>query len=118
VVDSSTVPARIRSGYRPDANFAVVPGRPRSYSAHPTTADLIVEVANTSISFDTNEKRLIYATAGIRDYWVVNINARRLIVFRDPQSGDFASRQEFGVNDSVAPLAVPTASIRVADLLE
>src|SRR5207302_1817196 len=43
----------------------------------PTTADLVVEVADSSLQFDTNEKRLLYARAGIREYWVVDINGRR-----------------------------------------
>ena len=61
----------------PEPDFAVIAGTPRGHSAHPTTADLVVEVADSSLDFDTNEKRLLYARAGIRDYWVVDINGRR-----------------------------------------
>jgi Uma2 family endonuclease len=58
----------------PEPDLAVVPGRPRDYTGHPTTADLVVEVADTSLDFDTNDKKLLYARAGIRDYWVVDIS--------------------------------------------
>lgn len=51
----------------PEPDFAVVPGSPRDYSDHPTTAELVVEVADASFDFDTNEKRKLYAKAGIRD---------------------------------------------------
>ena len=101
----------------PEPDLAVVPGTPRDYMGHPTTADLVVEVSDSSLDFDTNEKRLLYATAGIRDYWVVDINGRRLLVYRDPQAGDYATQQAFGPADAVSPLAVPTAVVRVADLL-
>src|SRR5262249_41110799 len=54
----------------PEPDLAVVPGRPRDYATHPTTAALVVEVSDTSLDFDTNEKRPLYARAGIREYWV------------------------------------------------
>ncbi len=101
----------------PEPDLAVVPGRPRDYTAHPTTADLVVEVADTSLDFDTNDKRLLYARAGIRDYWVVDINGRRLLVYRNPQAGDCASQQTLGPADTVSPLAAPPAVVLVADLL-
>ena len=40
-------------------------------------ADLVIEVADSSLDFDTNEKKLLYARAAIRDYWVVDINERK-----------------------------------------
>lgn len=101
----------------PEPDLAVVPGRPRDYPGHPTTADLVVEVADSSLDFDTHDKRLLYATAGIRDYWVVDINGRGLLVFRDPQAGDYAMRLMLGPTDTVAPLAAPSASITEVDLL-
>jgi Uma2 family endonuclease len=101
----------------PKPDFAVIAGTPRGSSGHPTTADLVVEVADSSLSFDTNEKRLLYARAGIRDYWVVDINGRRLLVYRDPQGGDYATQQALGPADAVSPLAAPAAAVRVADLL-
>jgi Uma2 family endonuclease len=101
----------------PEPDLAVVPGRPRDYAGHPTTAELVVEVADLSLSFDTNDKRLLYARAGIREYWVVDINRRELLVYRDPQAGDYASRQTLGPADSVALLAAPAKLVQVADLL-
>lgn len=100
----------------PEPDFAVVPGRPRDYTRHPTTADLVVEVADSSLDFDTNEKRLLYARAGIREYWVVDINGRRLLVYRDPQAGDYATQQVLGPADAIVPLVTP-ATVRVAELL-
>src|SRR5437763_1149905 len=41
-------------GTDPVPDLAVVPGRPRDYTGHPTTADLVVEVADTSLDFDTH----------------------------------------------------------------
>ncbi|MCI0463479.1 MAG: Uma2 family endonuclease [Gemmataceae bacterium] len=101
----------------PEPDLAVIPGTPRGSAGHPTTADLVVEVADSSLDFDTNEKRLLYARAAIREYWVVDINGRRLLVYRDPRAGDYATQQTFGPAEVVSPLAVPSATVRVADLL-
>jgi Uma2 family endonuclease len=100
----------------PEPDFAVISGTARGSSGHPTTADLVVEVADSSLNFDTNDKRLLYARAGIREYWVVDVNSRRLLVYRDPQAGDYATQQALGPADTVSPLAAP-AAVRVADLL-
>jgi len=100
----------------PEPDLAVVPGRPRDYAAHPTTADLVVEVADSSLDFDTNEKRLLYAAAGIPEYWVVDVNGRQLLVYRDPRDGDYAPPQALNPNDAITPLAARTP-VRVADLL-
>jgi Uma2 family endonuclease len=102
----------------PEPDFAVIAGAPRGNSGHPAMADLVIEVADSSLDFDTNEKRLLYARAGIREYWVVDINGRRLLVYRNPQAGNYATQQSLGPADSVSPLALPAAAVRVADLLE
>jgi Uma2 family endonuclease len=101
----------------PEPDFAVIAGTPRGSSGHPTMADLVVEVADSSLDFDTNEKRLLYARAGIREYWVVDINGRRLRIYRDPRGGDYASQLAFGPAEAVSPLAALSATVRVADLL-
>lgn len=101
----------------PMPDLAVVPGRPRDYLNHPTTAALVVEVSDTSLLYDTTEKRRLYARAGIADYWVVDINARLLIVHRDPQGGDYTQVQSLDANQSLAPLAATSATLRVVDLL-
>src|SRR5262249_58830943 len=96
----------------PEPDFAVIAGTPRGSSTHPTTADLVVEVADSSLDFDTNQKRLLYAKAGIREYWVVDINGRRLLVYRDPQGGDYATQQALGPSDAVSPLTAPASSVQ------
>lgn len=100
----------------PEPDLAVVIGRPRDYSAHPNSADLVIEVADTSLDFDTNEKRFLYARAGIREYWVVDINGRRLLVFRDPSAGDYSTTLTFSPTDAVTPLASTTA-VKVSEML-
>ena len=56
----------------------------RAYADHhPATAALVVEVADTTGSFDRHRKGPIYAAAGISGYWVVDLPARVIDVYRD-----------------------------------
>jgi Uma2 family endonuclease len=100
----------------PMPDLAVIPGAPRDAVRHPKTASLVVEIADTSLDFDMSEKRLLYAIAGISEYWVVDVNGRTLQVFRDPQNGDYRSRQSLTDKDRIQPLSGIIA-VAVADLL-
>jgi Uma2 family endonuclease len=108
----------------PQPDVAVVRGGPRDHLVTPTSALLVVEVADTTLAYDTTTKAELYATAGIEDYWVLDLNGRQLHVFRDPQSlptslgaTAYQTHDVLGPNDTVSPLDAPHASIRVADLL-
>lgn len=111
-------------GQEPEPDAAVIPGRFEDYADHPVTALLVVEVADTTLDHDTTVKAEQYATAGITDYWVLDVDSRRLLVYRDPEPlpaglGATAYRTHLllGPTDSVSPLAAPGATIAVADLL-
>ncbi len=103
----------------------MVRGAIRDFSArNPTRADLIVEVAHVTLDFDCNIKAELYATAGVPDYWVIDVENRLLHVFRQPLAfpagrgaNAYRTRQTYGPNDTISPLVMPTASVKVADLL-
>jgi Uma2 family endonuclease len=109
----------------PEPDVIVVAGAPRSQPpTTPTTAVLVVEVADTSLAFDIGDKASLYAAAGIADYWVLDLSHNRLYVFRDPRPdpnerfGHGYFRQSLiGPADRVCLLAAPGASILVSDLL-
>ena len=70
------LPLAIGERNQPDPDLAVVQGSYRDYEdEHPTTAALIVEVADSSLPFDRNTKASLYARAGVAEYWLVD--ARR-----------------------------------------
>ena len=109
----------------PEPDVGVVVGSPRDYvEQHPTTALLIVEVADSSLGFDRTTKARVYARAGIDDYWIVNLPDRVLEVRRspapsisDPADWGYAIVERLEPSDRIVPLARPDASIAVADLL-
>jgi Uma2 family endonuclease len=112
-----------------DPDVAVVLGSFQEWQrqgqrANPTTALLIVEVADTTLETDRGRKARLYAAAGILDYWLLNLVDGQLEQFRDPVAD---ASVEFGHRygnvtilprtASVSPLHVPTAMIPVEQLL-
>lgn len=118
-------------GSEPQPDVTVIPGpRPKSAAgapaAHPTCAALLVEVADTTLFYDTTTKAQLYAEAGVPEYWVLDLGGRQLHVYRDPQplplppdlaAAAYRTLDVLGPADTVSPLAAPSASVRVADLL-
>ena len=91
---------------------------------HPTTADLIVEGSDSSLSYDRRRKGSLYARAGVADYWIVNLVDHQLEVYRDPIPDasqpfgwKYASRADLKAPMTVSPLILPGQSIAVADLV-
>ena len=103
----------------PEPDVAIYRGTFRDYFGHPTPVDtlLVIEIAVTSLVKDTTIKADFYSQESIADYWVVDVEHRKLIVFRKPSATGYQSKQTLGDSDTIAPLALPNASIRVADLL-
>ncbi|VTR91116.1 Uncharacterized protein conserved in cyanobacteria OS=Rubidibacter lacunae KORDI 51-2 GN=KR51_00014660 PE=4 SV=1: Uma2 [Gemmata massiliana] len=109
----------------PMPDVAVVAGGPRDFATvHPTTAALVVEVSDTTLTADSTDKAELYATANVPEYWVLDLNAPRLLVFRDPgplpanlDATAYRTHLTLGPNESISPLAAPTSAVRVADLL-
>jgi Uma2 family endonuclease len=109
----------------PEPDVAVVVGRRRQYrNAHPTSAELIVEVADSSLDYDRDSKGSLYARAGISDYWIVNVVDNQVEVYRDPVPDPTArhgyryrTRTDLRPPQTVSPLTLPQAVIPVSDLL-
>ena len=78
-------------------------------NAYPSPADLLllVEISDSTLGFDLTRKAELYARAGIADYWVLDLPARRLIVHRDPRDGRYRSITGYNDREPVAPLSAP-----------
>jgi Uma2 family endonuclease len=116
-------PLNVNTANEPFPDVVVVPGNRKSYTQTPTVAValVVVEVSDTTLAYDMTTKAELYATAGVADYWVVDVVNEVLHVFRGPVpfAGAVAYRDVFTLTaaDTVTLLAVPDVPIPVADLL-
>src|SRR5438270_10810090 len=95
--------------------------RPKRFrTKHPRSRDvlLLIEVAESSLEFDQDEKSSLYARAGIRDYWIVNLIDKTIEVRREPRGGRCRSVRSFGGGEIVQPLATPKAQLSVDALFD
>jgi Uma2 family endonuclease len=117
-------PMRFGERSRPEPDVAVIAGTAREVKAHPSTALLVIEVSDSTLAYDREVKAPLYAAEAIADYWIVNLADRCVEVHRRPMpdavSPDgfrYGDVRVFTAGESIAPLAMPAATIAVDDLL-
>lgn len=104
----------------PQPDVAVVPGRERDYfTRHPTTALLVVEVADSSLGQDRLTKSSLYAAAGIPEYWIVNLRDHCIEVLRRParEQRRYTERLIASRGESLDLVALPGIRVAIDDLL-
>ena len=84
----------------------------------------MVEVADTTLGYDRDQKGSLYARAGVAEYWIVNLLDRRVEVCRDPTPESqarygwaYRNVRSYTTGDQISPLALPRATVPIADLV-
>jgi len=77
---------------------------------------LVIEVADTTLSFDLGQKAQLYASYGMRESWVVNASTRVTTVHTGPTATGWASIREVQPGELLYTPAVPALTIRLSDL--
>lgn len=119
--------AKIRSGKpitlpdhsEPEPDIAVVQKLGQEYLSHhpyPDNIFWLIEYSDSSLDKDLNVKTKIYAEAGIQEYWVVNLKKKQLIIFKEPQDTEYASRSTL-TTGIVYPLAFSELAIEVGAII-
>ncbi len=86
---------------------------------HPEPSDvaLLVEVADTTVAYDLGGKSVLYAQAGITDYWVVLVNEAAIVRHREPTAEGYQEVTRLAGSDALSPLVAPEAVWTVDALL-
>lgn len=77
---------------------------------------LLIEVSDSTLADDRGEKAGLYASAGIRDYWIVNIPEQCVEVFRNPRRGRYHQATRYTAGQTVCPLRKPDVELSVSSL--
>lgn len=109
----------------PEPDVAVVAGSPRTYAEqHPTSAVLVVEIADKTLEFDRGTRASLYARAGIPEYWIVDLIDGRVEVYREPATSagacsgwTYRQAMSYAGDQQISPLFSPHTTIRVSQLL-
>ena len=90
----------------------------RNSHPHPADVFLLIEVSDSTLIMDREEKLPIYARAGIAEVWIVNLPERVVEVYSSPANGAYAEHRRVHAGDALAPAAFPDAAIDTAALLQ
>jgi Uma2 family endonuclease len=85
---------------------------------HPCPDDifLLVEVSYSTLTYDLERKKRIYAAAGIIEYWVIDLQNRQLVVLQTPENSDYQVQTRVSTG-SFAPKQFPQVQISVERLV-
>jgi Uma2 family endonuclease len=119
------LPLALGAASEPEPDVAIVAGLARDYrDAHPQSALLIVEVADTTLTYDRGVKGSLYARAVVPEYWIVNLTESIVEIYRDPAPDSrarfgwyYGVASRFGPGESIIPLSLPATRVPVVDLL-
>jgi Uma2 family endonuclease len=117
-------PLRLEGDMEPEPDVTVLQGTP-GYPKEPLpSVVLVVEVSDSSLTYDRTRKASYYARAGIVDYWIVNLVDRQLEIRRgphpapdQPEGYQYGAVTTLAVGEVATPLALPDAVFAVQDLL-
>jgi Uma2 family endonuclease len=105
-----------RSAPQPDA-MVLRPRADRYYRSHPVAADalLVIEVADTTLRYDLEIKRPLYARAGVAELWIVDVDRRELHMFRAPDL-DYSIHRVLTTSDNAEVAALGDLGFAVSAL--
>ena len=105
-------PVRLDSHAEPEPDVTIIrPDAPENRHPGPDETLLVIEVADSSLRKDRGRKLRMYARAGIFEYWIVDLNADRIEVYRDPV------RIALPVGEPCFAEATPSAPMFAPDLV-
>jgi Uma2 family endonuclease len=111
----------VRAGLydEPEPDVVLLKPRADDYgSARATAQDilLLVEVSDTTLRTDLGRKARIYASAGIVEYWVVDLNSQMVYVHRAPADGAYRTRTELLRGAELSAAFAPTVRFNVTEI--
>jgi Uma2 family endonuclease len=112
----SQSPLGVTEDSEPEPDVAVIANGDYS-RAHPTTAFLVVEVADSSLAKDRTVKARLYAEAGIPEYWIVNVIDGVIERHTEPQGGVYGIMTRHARGERIAMVAFPDVVVEVAAIL-
>ena len=110
---------RLNNMSAPQPDIAILRRRPLSDSRpyYPEDIFLVMEVANTSLRYDSGPKLARYAAAGIAEVWIVNLRDATVTVYASLSDSAYTGIRTYRSGESISPQAFPDVSLAVADFV-
>lgn len=113
-------PMTINEILQPEPDVMLLSPRADFYTkARPTAPDvlLLVEVSDSSLAYDQEIKLPLYARAGVREVWLVNLPEQSIDCYSHPTAQGYRLCERFFVGDTIQPDVMPNVTATVAFIL-
>jgi Uma2 family endonuclease len=120
IIASVQDPLQLGDLSEPEPDFMLLKPNPDFYSSrHPVASDvlLLIEVADSSLAFDQNQKQRLYAQHRIPEYWLQNLNDHCLEVYRRPHGELYEEKTTLRAGDSISLSQLPDITVQLSDTL-
>ena len=117
---SEAHPITLPNNSEPEPDVAIVQPLGREYLEHhpyPENIFWLIECSQATLTKDLTEKKSLYAEAGIKEYWVIDLQNHQLIVFKDLQNGSYITEKTL-TTGMLSPLSFPDIQVSVEELLQ
>jgi Uma2 family endonuclease len=113
-------PIQLNDDSEPEPDIAILRPEPNFYSErHPTPDDilLLIEVSDSTINYDRDKKLPLYAKNAIIEIWLVDLGAKVVEIYLDPQPQGYATKNIAEPGDILMPSQLPHVTITVSEIL-
>ena len=88
----------------------------KTYDLRPVDALLLIEIADTSLTYDVKTKLRLYAENGVPEYWIIHAGRLMTTIYREPSGSDYKFVREFQMSEMLTPSLVPDLALSLATL--
>ncbi len=110
-------PVRLNEYTEPQPDLTVI--RPRDYRIslpEPEDVLLLIEVSDTTLAYDRGLKLTLYAQAGIREVWIVNLPTETIERYTDPSGDGYRRTERAQRSKTIESVTLPELSFRVDEV--
>jgi Uma2 family endonuclease len=119
IIAAAQNPVALNNNSEPQPDVALLKPRDDFYeTAHPQAQDifLLIEVSDSTVMYDREEKIPLYAQANIEEVWLVDINEQIVEVYQQPTAAGYQLMQKFSCGQTLSIKAFPDVNITVNEI--
>lgn len=113
-------PIHIDDFNEPEPDFALLKPREDFYSeSHPLPDDilLLIEVSDSTLNYDREIKKTLYAEAGVVEFWLVNLTENTIECYSSPKNGNYRLVKIVGAGEVAESISIENLSLKVDEIL-
>jgi Uma2 family endonuclease len=113
---ASETPLHLAADTAPEPDVIVFPASLKAPDVDGGSVLLVIEIADTSLAYDLDTKPSLYASQGVREYWVINAATLATTIHQEPSASGYRTVTTVGANGRLTPHLVPELGVCLADM--